>query len=341
MRVDTVSERPRSRFIEPARSRPELTATELDTLAQSRLFKGVARERLRARLKPNGEVSLRTDAVLLELGQRNAVIYILISGRLAIYLDHDGKIPVAYVEPGECVGEISIIDEEAASASVVAIEPSRLLVTNAAHLWELMAEEHLVALNLMHLLAERIRRNNATVLESFQQQAQLRTITHIDPVTGLHNRRWLNDIFVRQIDRCARGRYPVCIAMIDIDRFKSVNDNFGHQAGDLVLAQLGRVMQRQFRPTDLIARYGGEEFAVLLPETELQEALAAMERLRLAMERTQTSVAQRTTVKVTVSVGIAQWQDGWSLGEVLQRADKALYRAKANGRNAVVAAERE
>lgn len=312
---------------------------EANILARSRLFAGVTREHLRERLKPNGEMNLRTGAVLLELGQRNAAIYLLVSGRLAIYLDEDGKIPIAYVEPGECVGEISMLDDEAASASVVAIEPSRLLVTNPDHLWVLMQEEHTVALNLMQILAERIRRNNITVLESFRQQAKLSMISNIDPVTGLHNRRWLNDMFLRQIDRCSREGHAVCLAMIDIDRFKIVNDTFGHQAGDLVLAQVARVMQKQFRPGDLLARYGGEEFAVLLPETSLPAAVAALERFRLAVEQTQTAVAGRTTVKVQVSAGIAGWRDGWSLDELMQHADRALYHAKASGRNRVMVAE--
>lgn len=278
--------------------------------------------------------------MLLELGQRNAAIYLLVSGRLAIFLDQDGKIPIAHVEPGECVGEISIIDDEAASASVVAVEPSRLLVTNPEHLWSLMREEHTVALNMMQILAERIRRNNAAVLESFQQAAKLNMISSIDPVTGLHNRRWLNDMFLRQIDRCARGNHSVCLAMVDVDHFKVVNDTFGHQAGDIVLANVARTMQKQFRPSDLLARYGGEEFAVLLPETELQAAVAAMERFRLAVEQTHTAVAQRTTVRVQISAGIAAWRDGWSLDDLLRHADRALYRAKSSGRNCVMVAER-
>jgi len=313
-----------------------LNEHDLKILLDSRLFQGISAERLCASLKPEGEIGLREGDVLLELGQRNAAIYLLTSGRLAIFVDEDARIPVAHVEPGDCVGEISIIDEEAASASVVAVEPSRLVKTSAARLWQLMAAEPAVALNLMHILAERIRRNNVSVLESFKQQAKLRNLSVIDAVTGLHNRRWLSEVFLRQIDRCARANYPVCLAMLDIDRFKTINDTVGHQGGDRVLAQVGRTLQKQFRPTDLIARYGGEEFAVLLPETDAQAALAALERFRLAMQLTETSVAARTTVKVTVSAGIAQWRDGWSLDDLIQHADEALYRAKSGGRNCVM-----
>jgi diguanylate cyclase (GGDEF)-like protein len=164
-------------------------------------------------------------------------------------------------------------------------------------------------------------------------------IANIDPVTGLHNRRWFNDIFLRQIDRCAREGEPVCLAMIDIDRLRTVNETFGPQAGDLVLAQIARTMQKQFRPGDLLARYAGEEFAVLLPGTRVQAALAALERLRLAVQKMQTSVAQRTTVKVQVSAGIAAWRDGWSLEDLVEHADEALVRAKSGGGNCVMVAE--
>lgn len=314
----------------------ELNEHDLQVLLKSRLFQGISADRLFASLHPEREIGLRKGDVLLELGQRNAAIYLLTSGRLAIYVDEDAHIPVAHVEPGDCVGEISIIDEEAASASVVAVEPSRLLMTSAARLWQLMADEPSIALNLMHILAERIRRNNVSVLESFKQQAKLRNLSVIDAGTGLHNRRWMSEVFLRQIDRCARANYPVCLAMLDIDRFKTVNDTFGHQGGDRVLAQVGRILQKQFRPTDLIARYGGEEFAVLLPETDAQEAIAALERFRIVMERTETAVAARTTVKVTVSAGIAPWRNGWSLDDLIQHADEALYRAKAGGRNCIM-----
>ena len=319
--------------------RHELGPEALDVLARSRLFAGVAPRRLHERLRMNGEINLRAGAALLEFGQRHAAIYLLVSGRLAIFLDEDARIPIAHLGPGECIGESALIDDEATSACVMAVETSRLLVTTKADLWALMREEHRIALNLMEILAERVHSNNTSVLESFRREAKPSLISSIDPLTGLHNRRWLTDMFLRQIDRCARAGHPACMAMIDLDHFRSVNDTFGRQAGDLVLGQVARVMQKQFRPGDLLVRYGGEEFAVLLPATKLQAAVAALERLRLAVEATQTSVAQRTTVKVQISAGIAAWRAAWSLDDLIHNAERALTRAKSSGRNCVMVAE--
>lgn len=324
--------------VEPrAHGRDALGAAALDVLAGARLFAGVTRKHLQERLHRGGEVNLRPGAVLLERGQRHAAIHVLIAGRLAIYGDEEQRIPIAHVEPGECVGEIALIDDEAAAAAVVATERSRLLVFTPTDLWQLMRAEHRVALNLMEILAERARSSNAAALEGLRQTPKPSLVASIDPITGLHNRRWRDDMFLRQIDRSAREGRPACMALIVVDRLQTVIDTFGPQAGDLVLAQVARLMQKQFRPGDLLARCGSEEFAVLLPATGLQAAIAALERLRAAVEASQTAVAQRTTVKVRISAGIAAWREGWSLEELTGCARNALEQAQASGSNCVVA----
>jgi diguanylate cyclase (GGDEF)-like protein len=315
-----------------------LNESELSTFARSRLFEGVPIEKIRERLRPTGEITLRPGAVLLELGQRNSVIYLLVSGKLAIYLDPENRIPVAYAHPGECVGEISILDDEAASASVVAVEPSQLLMTNPDHVWELMRAEHAIALNMMHIFTERIRRNNSAMLETLKQQAQLRAISTIDPLTSLHNRRWMNEVFVRQIDRCARGGQALALAMLNIDRFKAVNDTYGQRGGDQVLMWAARALQQHFRPGDLIARYGGDEFCVLLPDTRLDRALAALERLRVSIEAASLTLDDGRSLTITVSGGAAAWRDGWSLDDLVQAAGKALQFAKQGGGNKMMIA---
>ena len=317
--------------------RRALSTTELDAVARSPLFAGVTRQWLREHICPSGELNLRLGTALFDAGHRYSEIHLLVSGRLAIFLEEDAKIPVAYVLPGECLGEIALIDDEAAADSVIAVEPSHLLAMALNHLWQLMHDEPRIALNLMETLADRARKGKGSAAGSNGHAAKPNMISSIDPITGLHNRRWCNDMFLRQIDRCARKAEPVCMAMIDIDRFKAVNDTFGPQAGDLVLAQIARIMQKQFRPGDLLARYGGEEFAVLLPGTKLKPAMAALERLRLAVDRAQTSVAQRTTVKVRVSAGVAQWREGLSLDDLARHTETALLDAKSNGRNCVMA----
>jgi diguanylate cyclase (GGDEF)-like protein len=313
-----------------------LNESELSTLAKSRLFEGVSAERIRERLKPTGEITLRPGAVLLELGQRNSVIYLLVSGKLAIHLDAEHRIPVAYVHPGECVGEMAILDDEAASASVVAVEPSQLLMTNPDHVWELMRAEHAIALNMMQIFTERIRRNNAVILEVLKQEAQLRAISTIDPLTSLHNRRWMNEVFPRQIARCARGGQALSLAMLDIDRFAAVNDTYGQPGGDQVLMWAARAMQQHFRPGDLIARYGGNEFCVLLPDTRLDRALTALERLRSSIEHAAITLDDGRSLTITISGGAAAWRDGWSLEDLVQGAEKALAGAKQGGRNKVM-----
>jgi len=155
-----------------------------------------------------------------------------------------------------------------------------------------------------------------------------------DSLTGAANRRYFQELAEKEIAQSRRYNRPLSLLMIDIDRFKSVNDNFGHAVGDLVLQEFVRMARETLREVDVIARAGGEEFAVLLPETNDQRATQVAERLRQAVADATVSVGGKATVRFTVSVGVVAIQDA-DLETSLAHADQALYRAKEQGRDRV------
>ncbi len=158
-----------------------------------------------------------------------------------------------------------------------------------------------------------------------------------DALTGLANRRQFELTIAREIDRVARAGEPALVLMADIDHFKAVNDTHGHPAGDQVLKAVAAALQDCVRPMDTVARYGGEEFAIILPNCPPAFGHAVAERIRSKVERRPVNVAPGTEVQVTISLGGAfapQWVRS-SAALWIERADRQLYRAKAEGRNRV------
>lgn len=166
---------------------------------------------------------------------------------------------------------------------------------------------------------------------------RLEALAHIDPLTQLLNRRALTVNLVAELERVRRYNAPLTVLMIDVDHFKLVNDTHGHIAGDLVLEELGLILQRAVRSVDTVARYGGEEFAVVLPETGEQGAMAFAERLRAKVEWNSFSIGKGQSLKLTISIGLTTFEGARaeSAEDLLDSADKALYRAKQAGRNKV------
>jgi diguanylate cyclase (GGDEF)-like protein len=163
------------------------------------------------------------------------------------------------------------------------------------------------------------------------EEAQRLSVT--DSLTGLLNYRSMLDCLRREVDRAHRFGRKLCVLALDLDRFKEINDSYGHAAGDLVLTEFAGRVRREIREVDLAFSHGGEEFVVLLPETDLAGGIAVAERLCTAM-RTEPIVLPRGRVAVTVSIGIAVFPEhGASGSSVLQAADDALYAAKAAGRD--------
>ena len=164
----------------------------------------------------------------------------------------------------------------------------------------------------------------------------LETLATTDPLTGLSNRRQIMARLEEECERIQRGGIGLSCIMLDVDHFKQVNDTYGHQQGDEVLKMIASQARASLRAYDVVGRYGGEEFIVLLPETDLETAQAVAERLHLAIQasailKTATGHPQPTTV----SLGLTQWRSGDTVDTLIHRADEALYRAKANGRNRI------
>lgn len=168
---------------------------------------------------------------------------------------------------------------------------------------------------------------------------QLETISRVDGLTGLYNRRYWEEQFVLEFKRGLRSENPAALIMLDIDHFKKVNDTYGHPAGDEVIKTLGVIIKKAIRETDIAGRYGGEEFAIILPDTPVANVEFVAERIRRLVEKC-TVVYDEINISFTISIGIAGFKQSFKEStQWLDTADKALYQAKETGRNRVILAE--
>ncbi|MGL6072285.1 GGDEF domain-containing protein, partial [Craterilacuibacter sp.] len=161
-----------------------------------------------------------------------------------------------------------------------------------------------------------------------------------DPLTGAYNRRGLDEYFARELSRAERTGSPLSVALLDVDNFKQLNDKYGHQAGDHALRFLVEAIRRQLRPSDICARFGGEEFVILLPDTPIEEAVMAVQRLQRELTRN-FFLTNNERLVMTFSAGVALWHLGEKDVDVIERADRAMYQAKLNGKNRTQSAEGE
>lgn len=207
---------------------------------------------------------------------------------------------------------------------------------------ELGANDYVTKPIVMPILTARMEallRASELVRRLEVQTELLSKLAAFDDLTGAYNRRSMFHHLEAEIGRSRRYRRNLSVLMVDVDHFKRVNDELGHAAGDKALAWVSQTLSSQLRSMDFLCRYGGEEFCVILPETNVQGALRAAERLRIAVER-EPFTTESIGVAITISVGAATWgaSEGSEIPDLLAQADAALLEAKRGGRNRVAAA---
>jgi len=176
------------------------------------------------------------------------------------------------------------------------------------------------------------------ITKRVQSRQQLLELARTDGLTGLNNRKHFFELAEREVTRAARYGSPLTVLMIDLDHFKRVNDTYGHDAGDAVLRHFSQLMSEAMRDADILGRYGGEEFIVLMPQTDASQGREAGERLRKLVEESPTPWSGGS-IHHTASIGLASSRSVLALENLIKKADEAMYQAKHEGRNRVMAAK--
>ncbi len=269
---------------------------------------------------------IRKSHQIIRAGGRPARSYLgapmSVSGRVVGVISIQSYAPNAYTQE-----QIRLL-ETIANVAGVAIENSRLYEQAQADIEQRRhAQESLLNANQdLHIQLNKVK----------ALQRELREQAIRDPLTGLHNRRFLNSVLPQRIEQTSQRDTQLSILMIDIDRFKTFNDSYGHHAGDALLQSLAGLLRRHTRSLDIACRYGGEEFLLVLSNTSLEIASRRAEELRRAFDASENKFGDQV-LHATISIGVAAFPEhGTGIEELIMQADQALYAAKASGRNKVI-----
>lgn len=266
----------------------------------------------------------------LVIGELNTSLFVIAEGAVDVVLPGI-EAPHVRLAQGECFGELSLLDGQPVSADVIAVEPTTLLELDHVQVWSLIDSSATFARNLLRVLAGRVRHDHTVLAEASDERRRFERLSMVDGLTTLHNRRWFDEMFPLQMARLLREGRHGALLMADADRFKDLNDRYGHAVGDAALRRIGKAILGGLRPGDLLARYGGEEFAVLVADVDENAAVEVANRLRRQVAESASDGAP----SCTLSVGVASIKPNEPFDQVVSRADAALFRAKQAGRDSV------
>lgn len=309
----------------------------------------------------------RRGEVIFREGEQNDAVYFIESGCVAILKaePNGNSVVLAKLVAPEMLGEMAVLSDLPRNATAQALEDSWLLVVPHNDFTNWIREDPDAAFRVIQTLAWRLREADQVMakqqkapeeltaedlrelnrklsrdLEEIQKhQMRLEDEAIRDSLTGLYNRRYLDETLDRELARAKREGFAISLAMIDLDHFKQVNDTYGHKAGDEVLKSVGELLQSKAREGDIPCRYGGEEFALVLPRMPIEIARERAESWREAFSRKKILFDQ-VEIRSTMSIGLAAFPEhATTAGSLLGRADKALYKAKSSGRNLLMVAD--
>ncbi|WP_455382339.1 diguanylate cyclase [Salinispira pacifica] len=287
------------------------------------------------------------DHTLFREGDEGNEMYIVVDGSVATTVSlPDGKtFEIASFGSGDFFGEMSVFEQAPRSATCTTRAHSRLLSLHERDFFTFLKHHPESALKIMYrmlnITAGRLMNTGQFLSDMVQwgESARKRAIT--DEMTGLFNRRFLDDSIEAQFRRAESEGRPMTVIMVDLDHFREINEAYGHNAGDEVILSVAPIFKKEMKPSDILARYGGDEFTFVCPDTDTEEAL---DRARAICEQVRKLPLlekwEGELKRVTTSQGLATYpRHATDLKTLRERADQALYRAKEQGRDRVVAAD--
>jgi len=323
----------------------------MDFLRSVRVFADLESRELRDLLGMLRPHALEADQVLFREGDAGGELFVVEAGSIAISVTlADGQsLEIAGFGPGDFFGEMSIFENEPRSATCQAKTPCRLLSLHKDDLFRYLTESPASAGKIMRRMLAVTRRRLEDTGEflsdmvQWGEEARRRAIT--DPLTGLYNRRYLDEALEEYLMKARESGQPLCLVMLDLDHFREINEGYSQEIGDEVIVAAAEVFRRHLRKSDAAARYGGDEFTFLLPATDAATAAGVLEAIRgdvetlSLLEELGTEAAAPRIRRITTSQGLACFPEhARDLKTLREQADAALYRAKELGRNRVVTA---
>lgn len=327
---------PPKTFADLRREARETAATRVSRreLARLALFKDAHQETIVPLLRDCPVRQLAAGEVLLRAGEICPAVYLVLGGRLQLQ-DRTSTAPDVFVNPGDSVGELFLLQADTIRWTISASTPTRVLVVDRQSAWALINASHEIARNWLALLAARLRIGGALEASAALKTSSRRHTT-LDESTGLHNRVWLESTLPRLLARTAMNNAVVSLLLVEIDDFSGYIAQWGPDAGEHARYAVAQTLVNNLRPTDLIACYAEPVFAIVLPDTDVLAACRAGERVRHAVSEAVITMPDESILPpVTVSVGTIQLRASVEVSSLLAGAEDAVRTAKQTGGNRV------